>query len=362
VPSPAAAAPSLASALRRARRDAAAPAHAQLAAYAAAAFLQRALAAAGAELARPQAATPALHAPLPAGRPLREAAALRPGVLLVDHPAVVGPGRAVELCFDISQQAAPGADGAAGAAADAAAAKAAESPPPWLVRSFVLNRPFPASVAAVTRRTDLGAFGALPLFSGGPHGGGALSVLHALEGIPGAVAIDGEEAAAAGAGALFVGGDLAAINAALAAAPSAAGARVKALLGCSERRLAADDAGGLSLPDEDAVWLADGPAAADVALLGPQFDATGLFRDGHGLGASDRVAGYNHARFFAQNAVWSAAVRALADDAAAGGRAQWAAALRAAADLHPAATHAVAALLPVEIHTPRALSAEARVE
>jgi hypothetical protein len=31
--------------------------------------------------------------------------------------------------------------------------------------------------------------------------------------------------------------------------------------------LAADGAGGLALPDEDAVWLADGPAAADVALV-----------------------------------------------------------------------------------------------
>lgn len=341
VPSPSSPASGVAEALRSARRSAG-KSSGILQCYAATVALQTALGAAS-ELQRVQCTPPALRDALPSGRSLHEAAALRPGALLIDHPAVVGPGRAVALCYDISQTP-PAAEGGESG--------------PWLVRSFVINRPFPASVAAVTGRSDLGAFGALPLFSGGPHASGALSVLHALEGIPGAVRID-EEAQDGCGGSLFLGGDLAAINAALAASPVRAAAAVKPLLGACELALSGDaESGGLELPDEEALWLADGPLSAAIALLGPQFDTVGLFRDGHGLGARDTVHGYNHAKFFAQNAVWTAAVRALADSAAAVGKSDWAAALRAAAELHPAATHAAAAALPLLLRTPSALVGE----
>ena len=211
------------------------------------------------------------------------------------------------------------------------------------------------------RNGALGALGRLPLFVGGPTGG-ALVVLHRWPDLAGSAVIDpgaDNEAASGGGGggggALCVGGDLGELNARLEAGGAAAAASVKVFVGETVLPLRGSSAEDLELPDDDAHLLAEGPGVADVALLPPQFDSVGLFRDGHGLGASDRVVGYNHARFFAQNAVWRAAVLALADGEAALGAGAWAAALRAAADLHPAAIHAVAAAAPLRVTPPPTL-------
>jgi len=349
--------------------------------YTAVAILQHVMAAAEAELARPQAATPQLPESLSAAlRPLQASAALRPHCLMLEHPSVLGPGRAALLVYDISKN-----------------VREIHGNEDWTVRAYSVNRPFPNTVAAVTGRTDLGAFGDLSLFHGGPDHEN-LSVIHRHGDIPGAQAIDPEAADADASTALYIGGDVAAINARLKAG-TVQPADFKVVMGATTFKLSSgasarfgDSAGpsaaaaanptdaaatdALALPDDDAWWLAEGPGVVDYALLPAQFDTTGLFRDGRGLGAQDAIEGYNHARFWHQNAAWSAALRSVADslsranatasnagDAQASGAAAyegsahagWPQLLRACADLHPAVTHGVARRFPMQIQVPAVL-------
>jgi hypothetical protein len=353
--------------------------------YTAVAILQHVMAAAEAELSRPQAATPQLPESLSAAlRPLEASAALRPHCLMLEHPSVLGPGRAALLVYDISKN-----------------VREIHGNEDWTVRAYSVNRPFPNTVAAVTGRTDLGAFGDLSLFHGGPDHEN-LSVIHRHGDIPGAQAIDPEAADADASTALYIGGDVAAINARLKAG-TVQPADFKVVMGATTFKLSSgasarfDDSAGpsaaapagsesgaadaavtdaLALPDDDAWWLAEGPGVVDYALLPAQFDTTGLFRDGRGLGAQDAVEGYNHARFWHQNTAWSAALRSVADtldranatsrgaggaqagDASAhGGSADpgWPQLLRACAELHPAVTHGVARRFPMQIQVPAVL-------
>jgi hypothetical protein len=354
--------------------------------YTAVAILQHVMAAAEVELTRPQAATPLLPESLSASlRPLEASAALRPHCLMLEHPSVLGPGRAALLVYDISKN-----------------VREIHGNEDWTVRAYSVNRPFPNTVAAVTGRADLGAFGDLSLFHGGPDHEN-LSVIHRHGDIPGAQAIDPEAADADASTALYIGGDVAAINARLkagtvqpadfkvvmgattfklssgasarfgdSAGPSTAAA---AAAGSADAVGSADSAAtdALALPDDDAWWLAEGPGVVDYALLPAQFDTTGLFRDGRGLGSQDAIEGYNHARFWHQNAVWSAALGSVADslvsaNAASGGAGGgqdsgaegsadpgWPQLLRKCAELHPAVTHGVARRFPMQIQVPAVL-------
>ena len=269
------------------------------------------------------------------GLALEQADALAPGCLLLEHPSVTRPGRSLIYVYDISQNVA-----------------AVHGDEEWAVRGYVVNRPFPTSVQGLLQPpgadgaggggggAQLGAFGQLTAFHGGGHDE-RLAVLHAHGDVEGAAPVDPDAPDT-----LYVGGSVEAINAKLAS--GAAGARdFKALVGCVALRLERGADGALALADADRFAFACGPAVRALALAPPMFDTTGRFRDGHGLGAGDVVAGYNYARFWHQNAAWAAAVRLLADgmDPARGDRA-WRE-VRAWAGLHAGVTHVAQAALPL---------------
>lgn len=334
-------------------------------------------------------------------RQLRAGHAVRPHCLMLEHPSVL-PGRRALLVYDISRNL-PEVHGNEA----------------WTVRTYCVNQPFPQTVAGLTGMGSLGRFGALPLFYGGPDHDN-LSVIHRIKDVPGSAAIDPEAAEDDPESALYIGGDAAGINALLEAG-KAAPEDFKVVMGSTSFTLAPAPAGGasaeagsaagadapaggaaassagapkggagapsppaeeetLALPDDDAWWVATGSGVADFSLVPAQFDTAGLFRDGHGLGAEDRVAGYNHARFWHQNALWAAAVRAVAatlkdtvaaevaaesgDAATAAAEAEradaWLPVLKTAAELHPATAHAVAANLPLPLQVPPVLQTIAK--
>lgn len=318
-------------------------------------------------------------------RQLRAGHAVRPHCLMLEHPSVL-PGRRALLVYDISRNL-PEVHGNEA----------------WTVRTYCINQPFPQSVAALTGMKGLGRFGDLPLFYGGPEHDN-LSVIHRIKDVPGAAAIDPEAAEADPDSALYIGGDAQGINALLEAG-KARPDDFKVVMGATSFELvptpvetdagasASDPAAApgtagaspqqpqeetLALPDDDAWWVATGSGVADYALVPAQFDTSGLFRDGHGLGASDRVSGYNHARFWHQNALWAAAVRDVAatlkdavsaeveagDAVAASAEAAradgWHPLLRACAELHPATAHAMAAHLPLPLQVPAVLQTIAK--
>ena len=272
--------------------------------------------------------------PLPpsAENSLKEAEALSPGCLLIEHPSGILPGRALIYVYDISQNIVD-----------------VHGNDEWAVRGYVVNRPFPATVANVTRvpAEQLGKFGQLTLF----HGGGSdaastsgLAVMHVHGDIEGAVAVN-EEAPDG----LFVGGSIAAINARLEAG-TAAPADFKPLLGGVELRLKRDTDGSLELEDADRFAFATGPGVRWLAMQPAMFDTHGQFRDGRGLGVGDVVKGYNYARFWHQNAAWRAAVHQLARSMASTHAPGVASEVEAMAELHPAVVHYAAAALPLQYH------------
>ncbi len=238
-----------------------------------------------------------------------EAPTLSPGVLLAEHPAVSGPGRALVLVYDISKN-----------------LREVHGDEDWVVRGYVVNRPFPRTVEEVTagaggKGAIPGPFGKLALFHGGMAGDGRLSVLHRHAGIEGAAPIN-EDAGCP----LYVGGRADAIADAIAngrAQPS----DFKVITGAWESRLAVggttkNPQTGQEEPDldwpEGPLWLmATGEGAWQLAMLPPLFDRQGKFADGKGLGVDDNVEGYNFARFWHQNAAWSHAVRGIGRSAAA---------------------------------------------
>jgi hypothetical protein len=260
---------------------------------------------------------------------LREAeAGLSPGCLLVEHPSATRPGRSLIYVYDVSQN-----------------LPEVHGNDDWVVRGYAVNRPFPSSVATMTRMPGLGPFGEFTLF----HGGGddeRLAVLHTHGDIEGAAAVNEEAAGAGGGGTLYVGGSVEAMNAKLAAGTARPG-DFKVLVGSVQLRLVRDDDGGLALAEPDRYAFVTGPGVNTLALQPALFDTTGKFRDGHGLGTNDVVKGYNYARFWHQNATWSAAVRALAAGMDPGGTdASWRE-VAAWANLHAGVTHIVQAALPL---------------
>lgn len=274
------------------------------------------------EAAKPDNVMPALHSSYGSGRgvgAINEASALSPGCLLVEHASVLSPGRTVALVYDISKNVAD-----------------IHGNEKWMVRSFVVNRPFPASVATMLKRKDLGEFGSLTLFHGGSSNQN-LAIIHCHKYIEGAAAVDESDT-------LFVGGNIASINAALAAG-TASPTDFKVVLGAQELGLAgADDA--LALPEDDRYWTCGGPGCKDIALLPPQFDTVGRFRDGIGLGLEERVEGYNHGRYWHQNLAWAASVAGMAAT-----RQPPVPQSKDMSTLHPAVLLAVARALPVNVQT-----------
>jgi hypothetical protein len=309
---------------------------------------------------------------------IEEAPVIGPGTLLVEHPSIVRPGRALIYIYDVSRN-----------------LQQLHGNEDWVVRGYVVNRPFPFSVAGAGGTTsagqpDLGAFGKLSLFHGGlgrpavaeQQGGSAaaiepvrdgpevLSVLHRRADVPGAQAVwvdpqaDSTDSATTSKGsALYVGGSIQHINGLLDSGAASPG-DFKVVMGSVEFALrptaeddssdaAADANPGSSMPsnlemaDADHYYVIRGPGADDLAML------PALFGAGSGLSASDKMEGYNHARFWHQNAAWAAAVRGLAaDPAVAPARA---AELAAFARLHPAVVHAVSGGLPLRYDPEAAL-------
>lgn len=270
---------------------------------------------------------PSLSAACPSD--ITEAPVLTPGVLMVDHPAVVRPGRTLALVYDISRN-----------------LPELHGNEKWMVRSYVVNRPYPHTVEAVTKMQGLGAFGKLPLFHGGMEGD-QLSVIHRISTLEGSTPIDE-------AGTIFAGGNVAAINILLGngkAKPD----DFKVILGHSELQLVGGD-DDLSLEDPNRWIFAGGAGAHEVAMLPPQFDTTGQFRDGKGLGVNETIEGYNYGRFWHQNAAWSHVARRMGqwlqrDGASEEERAkgaEW----ESFADLHPAVVHILSAAGPLVLQTP----------
>lgn len=236
---------------------------------------------------------------------LAEADAIRPGALLLEHPAVLHPGRGVLLITDIARRV-PGDGGGAGVAEGVEA--------PWELRALTLNRPLPHTVGGAFPHLarSLGPLAALPLFFGGPSGGDALYVLHRFAGVPGAVPVDGPppepgtaEAAAAGApsGArcgLFLGGDAAALGERVARGGAA---DVRVCVGHVQLPLREETGGGLALPGAERLLIAAGSGVGAQALCAPLQPPPPPTAAARG--------GYDEARYWHQNAAWARAVAQL---------------------------------------------------
>ena len=314
---------------------------------------------------------------------LEEVDVLQPGCLLIENAAATMPGRALVFIWDVSRNVASEGEPADGDGAS-------RSPPDdssWAMRGFVVNRPFPSTVSAVMGigSESLGLLGSTTLFHGGPDGDGRLSVVHVWADVPGAVPVNEE-------GTLFLGGELGALNARLAAGGAAAAQQLRVYMGyCvlplvnkSLGAMVAAAPGGADLssgervesdsppppPDlemeDDRFLFVSGPGVSDLLLASPMFDTDGYFRDGAGLGIRDVINGYNHARFWRkwpglscyhattnmhpklcadQNVAWNASIRSLAGS---GGRYDTRLAeLADCVSLHAAAAHDALAALPV---------------
>lgn len=230
---------------------------------------------------------------------LAESSSIRPGVLLLEHPADVKPGRAVVLVYDVAQN-----------------VREIHNDDDWVMRGFVVNRPLPSSVAAVTRLEGLGALGDLPCFHGGPSGGLELSVIHRFGDIEGSVPVDGpppdvplDAAPLPDARCeLFVGGSIEAINKMLESG-RAKPQDFRVYVGHFSMVLEKGVNGDLAVPDTDRWIAASGPGVAPIALCSSVI-GTGPYRDVRGL--KENVIGYNHARFAHQNLVWGSAIRRVA--------------------------------------------------
>jgi hypothetical protein len=245
---------------------------------------------------------------------LAQASNIRPGTLLLEHPADVSPGRAALLIYDIAQN-----------------VSEIHQNEDWIMKGFIVNRPLPGTVASVTRLAGLGLLGELQCFHGGPTGGSSeLSIIHRFKEIEGSVPIDGplseneendtstttSSASTTTSTAslsdarcgLFVGGSIDAINTML-ESQSASSKDFRVFVGHTSFTLEKDSKGDLSVPDEERWIAASGPGIASIALC-PSIIGTGPYRDTRGL--LENVQGYNHARFAHQNLVWASAMRRVA--------------------------------------------------
>jgi hypothetical protein len=242
---------------------------------------------------------------------LAEADTVRPGALLLEHPAVLHPGRGVLLITDIARRV-RGDDGGGDGGSDSGEEDR------WELRALTLNRPLPQTVGGAFPRLagSLGSLAALPLFFGGPAGGDALYVLHRFPGVPGAVPVDGpppeagsaEAAAAAAPGGarcgLFLGGDAEALAQRVARGGAA---DVRVCVGHVEVPLRAGEGGALALPGAERLLVAAGTGAAAQALCAPLAPPP----RGGGARASGPAGGYDVARYWHQNAAWERALAQL---------------------------------------------------
>lgn len=229
--------------------------------------------------------------------PIHEAPSLSPGCVLVEHPSMGPPGRSLVLVYDISQN-----------------LKEQHGNEDWMVRGYVVNRPFPRTCEEISGHKGLGPFGRLTIFHGGMEADGQLSVLHMRSDIEGATPIN-EDAGCP----IYAGGRVDLINEMIVNGKTDP-AEFKVVTGLWESKLEvvgtiiAED--GSQHPDlhwpEEPYWLfAAGEGAWNLAMLPPQFDVEGKYRDGRGLGVNDHVEGYNYARFWHSNASWAHATKEL---------------------------------------------------
>ena len=253
-----------------------------------------------------------------------EAPSLSPGVLLVEHPTGARPVSsgnghcALVLVYDISRNVVE-----------------LHGNEDWTVRGYVVNRPFPKSVAAILHPKGgdeaeaLGSFGRLEIYHGGmdEFSEGRISILHRFGDLEGASPINEDSGCP-----LYIGGSVVAINQLLDSG-KASPSDFKVLLGAWSSKLAVERQVGknqdnqeynsetssqqsqleeeLSWPESPGWLQAQGSGVCEISLLSAQFDTTGKFRDGTGLGMSNKVDGYNFGRFLHQNAAWTHCVREL---------------------------------------------------
>jgi hypothetical protein len=256
---------------------------------------------------------------------ISEAQSLSPGVFLIEHPTGARPVSsgnghcALVLVYDISRN-----------------IDELHGNEDWTVRGYVVNRPFPKSVAAILHPNGgeeaeaLGSFGRLEIYHGGmdEFSEGRISILHKFSTLEGASPINEDSGCP-----LYIGGSVVAINQLLDSG-KALPSDFKVLLGAWSSKLAVEpksetvQQGGrnnelndshksqssedeLSWPESSGWLQAQGSGVYEISLLPAQFDTTGRFRDGTGLGMSDKVEGYNFGRFIHQNAAWTHCVREL---------------------------------------------------
>jgi hypothetical protein len=244
-------------------------------------------------------------------RALSKSEALQPGQLLVEHPAVVAPGRCVALVYDISKN-----------------VMEIHKNEDWMVRCYVINRPIPGTVSSVLKLENLGHFGQLPIFHGGQDSS-SLAVIHSHGDIEGAAAVDESDKP------LYVGGSVDSINKSLQAGRSKP-SDFKVVFGSLDIRLSGPEE-NLELPDDDRYYILQGEGVTDLTLLPPlPVDAT----------PPSRPEEYNAALFHHQNATWRAALEsmAIADTAGSG--------VAACASVQPASLHNLALSLPMTLKTP----------
>jgi len=224
---------------------------------------------------------------------LRPTLSIDNGTLLLEHVAVGGstsPGAAVVAVYDLDQH-----------------HQESDGDSNFVVRGLVVNRPFPFQVKEVFPNLELGPLGDLHLWQGGTHDE-SLYIMHRVPGIKNAVEIHREG--------LWIGGDMDALADKLSNG-EAMPEDFKILLGCS-------------------VWEAENEAAASSALLGTFSPATGsaapsvalmppvpiqgeyadaveaAIQAAHeGTEEEGVQGGYEHEKFWHQNAVWAACMHMM---------------------------------------------------
>jgi Uncharacterized ACR, COG1678 len=211
---------------------------------------------------------------------LVEASALSPGVLAAEHPSIIGPGRGLYFVYDISQNISD-----------------LHGNENWMVRTYCINRPFPKCVEDVTKITNLGAFGKLPLFYGGQNDSDKLSVIHKHKFIEGAAPVDDGDSG------LFVGGSVEHINKLLDDGVVQSG-DFKVILGNSQWELEKQDDGGLYLPSSNNYLLLSGDSIKDCVLQVPLLEKLDEVKN-------NEVKGYNYNKFWHQNLTWKAVIEAF---------------------------------------------------
>ncbi len=224
---------------------------------------------------------------------LRPTLSIDNGTLLLEHVAAGGatsPGAAVVAIYDVDQHH-PESDGDSN----------------FVVRGMVVNRPFPFQVKEVFPNLELGPLGDLPLWQGGTHDE-ALYIMHRVPGVKNAVEIHRDG--------LWIGGDMEALAEKLSSG-EAMPEDFKILLGCTMWEAPSEEEASQAMLGTFSP--ATGSAAPSVALM-PPVPIQGEYAEAveAAIAAAEAGApqegaegGYEHEKFWHQNAVWAACMHMM---------------------------------------------------